>query len=361
MGRLADAAGTTFPRALAAARRRLEAEVRAAEIRQFLFFRQWGDLRQAARERGVRILGDVPIFVALDSADVWARPDLFQLDDTGRPTVVAGVPPDYFSATGQLWGNPLFDWDRHRATGYSWWIDRLRHAVSMVDAVRLDHFRGFSAHWEVPAGDSVAVNGRWAPGPGRELFDAVRQALGGLPMVAEDLGEITPDVVELRRALGLPGMAILQFAFSPGARSSFIPYAHREDVVVYTGTHDNNTSVGWFREEASEAERDLLLRYAGSDGSQVHWDLIRLALGSVAALAVVPVQDVVGIGSEGRMNTPGRGDGSWAFQLEPGTPDADSAARLADLVWTFGRAPADMARPRRFTPRARPRSRRRSG
>lgn len=333
------------PEALAGARRRLAEEIKTVEIGQLLFHRQWRALRRRASELGIRVLGDVPIFVALDSADVWAHPELFQLDGEGRPTVVAGVPPDYFSATGQLWGNPLFAWERHEATGFSWWVQRLRHACTLVDAVRLDHFRGFVAYWEVPAQETVAVNGRWVPGPGRALFDAVRRALGGLPLVAEDLGDITPDVIDLRRELGLPGMAILQFGFSPEPRSTFIPYSHRPDLVVYTGTHDNNTSAGWFRDEASDGERGLLLRYAGSDGREVHWDLIRLAFSSVAELAVVPVQDVLGLGAEARMNTPGRGDGNWGFRLDPGQPGEAEAARLGELAWTYGRAPAGFVPP----------------
>jgi len=331
------------PQALERWRSRLEPAVRAEELTQFLFFRQWRALHAAAAERGVRVLGDVPIFVALDSADVWAHPELFQLDRERRPTVVAGVPPDYFSVTGQLWGNPLYDWPRHAAEGYRWWIERLRHACELADAVRLDHFRGFAAYWEVPAEERVATHGRWVPGPGRALFDVVRNALGGLPLVAEDLGEITPDVIELRKALGLPGMAILQFGFSAEPRSSFIPYHHERDLVVYTGTHDNNTTVGWFREEATAAERDLLQRYSASNGDEIHWDMIRLAMASVADVAVVPHQDVAGLGSAARMNTPGRGDGNWTFRVTSAMLDERLRDRLADLVWTYGRAPAATA------------------
>jgi len=308
---------------------------------QFLFFRQWRALKEHAEELGIRILGDVPIFVSLDSAEVWSQRELFRLDDEGRPTVVAGVPPDYFSKTGQRWGNPIYHWERHAADGYSWWIARLRQALTLCDAVRLDHFRGFAAHWEIPAGEETAVNGRWVAGPGRALFDAVEAALGGLPFVAEDLGTITEDVHELRKALGLPGMAILHFAFTPAPRSTYIPYAHTRDLVVYTGTHDNNTTVGWWSEDATEGERDLLRRYIGSDAHEIHWDLIRLALSSVARLAIVPHQDLAGLGSDCRMNTPGRAEGNWGFRITPWMLEGTIRDRLADLIGVYGRQPAE--------------------
>jgi 4-alpha-glucanotransferase len=222
--------------------------------------------------------------------------------------------------------------------GYAWWIDRLRHALAMADAVRIDHFRGFQAYWEVPAEDDVATNGRWVPGPGRAFFDTVRDVLGGLPLVAEDLGEITDDVIELRRELGLPGMAILQFGFSPEPRSEFIPYAHDHDLVVYTGTHDNNTSLGWYLEDAGDGERDLLRRYAASDGREIHWDMVRLAMASVADLAIVPHQDLVGIGSEGRMNTPAVPDGNWGFRITRPMLDSKIQRRLQELIRIYGRS-----------------------
>ncbi|MCD4751431.1 MAG: 4-alpha-glucanotransferase [Thermoanaerobaculales bacterium] len=325
------------PAELDQVRQDLGDEIRRQEFQQFLFFRQWARLREAAAEHSIKILGDLPIFVALDSADVWAQPELFQLDEAKRPRVVAGVPPDYFSETGQLWGNPLYDWDRHAEDGFAWWIARTLHALTLADALRLDHFRGFAAFWEVGAGEKTAVNGRWAPGPGRALFDALQQAIGSLPMVAEDLGEITPDVRALRKNLGLPGMAILHFAFSPEPRSSFIPYNHREDLVVYPGTHDNNTTVGWYESDASEGEKDLVRRYTGADGSEVHWDLIRLAMSSVADTAIVPHQDLFGLGAQARMNTPGLGEGNWCFRLTENMLDPNVAARLRNLVETFGR------------------------
>jgi 4-alpha-glucanotransferase len=306
---------------------------------QFLFSRQFDALRAHARQHGVRLFGDVPIFVPLDSADVWARRELFRLDASGAPTVVAGVPPDYFSASGQLWGHPHYDWPRHAADGYRWWIARLRQALRLADLVRLDHFRGFAASWEVPAGKTTAVDGRWAPGPGRDLFDAVRAALGGLPLVAEDLGVITPDVEELRDSLGLPGMAILQFAFAPDGSSSFVPHALRRHQVVYTGTHDNDTTLGWWLGDASDAERDFARRYMATDGREIHWDLIRLALGSVADLAVVPHQDLAGLGSDCRMNTPGVAEGNWRFRITPWMLGDAIRDRLADLIRVYGRRP----------------------
>jgi len=307
------------------------------EFCQLLFFRQWHALRRQAARLGIDILGDIPIFVARDSAEVWSHPELFQLDAERRPTVVAGVPPDYFSADGQLWGNPLYDWDRMARDGYAWWIQRLRHALELADAVRIDHFRGFAASWEVPADATTAINGRWQKGPGRALFDAVTKSLGCLPLVAEDLGEITPDVVALRKELGLPGMAILHFAFSPQPRSSFIPYALERDLVVYTGTHDNNTSVGWYLEDATEGERDLVRRYTASSGREINWELIQLAMASVCDLAIVPHQDLAGLGSDCRMNTPAVGDGNWRFRLTPAMLGEGIRIRLRGLIATYGR------------------------
>ena len=307
---------------------------------QLLFHRQWRALREHAADVGIGILGDVPIFVAHDSAEVWAHPELFLMDEARRPTVVAGVPPDYFSPTGQLWGNPLYDWSRMAEDGYAWWIDRLRQTLATVDLVRLDHFRGFAAYWEVPASADVATNGRWVQGPGRHFFDTITEALGGLPFVAEDLGEITDDVVALRDQLGLPGMAVLHFGFSPEPRSSFIPYAHSRNLVVYTGTHDNNTTLGWYLEDANDGERELVRNYTGGDGSDVSWDLIRLVMASVAELAVVPHQDLAGLGSDCRMNTPAVADGNWTFRLMPWMLDNGIRDRLAGMIETYGRKPS---------------------
>jgi 4-alpha-glucanotransferase len=339
------AAWTDWPEALALRKpgalprwlERHEREVRFEEFCQFVFDAQWRRLREHGRSLGIRVLGDLPLYVAHDSAEVWARRELFRLDPRGRPLAVAGVPPDYFSATGQLWGNPLYDWDALEASGFAWWAARLRAALELVDAVRLDHFRGFAAYWEVPAGERTAAEGRWRPGPGRKLFDALRAALGELPLVAEDLGFITEDVTALREALGFPGMAVLQFAFSPSPRSTFLPYSHRRNMVVYTGTHDNNTTVGWYLGDASEAERDFLRRYVGSDGREIHWDLIRLALSSVADLAVIPHQDIAGLGSDCRMNTPATAEGNWRFRVTGWMLSDALRDRLGELVRLYGR------------------------
>jgi 4-alpha-glucanotransferase len=312
-------------------------EIEFVEFCQFIFFRQWTALREWMHEMGVGIFGDVPIFVARDSAEVWAHPELFLLDDELRPTVVAGVPPDYFSATGQLWGNPLYDWELMARDGYSWWISRLRRTLETVDVVRIDHFRGFASYWEVPAEEDTAINGRWRPGPGRPFFDALKEALGSLPLVAEDLGEITPDVITLRKEVGLPGMAILQFAFSPEPRSTFLPYALERDLVVYTGTHDNNTTVGWYEEDATEEEKDFVRRYSASSGREINWELIRLAMGSVCKTAIVPHQDLVGLGADCRMNTPSVAEGNWRFRITAPMLAEGIQARLFEMIEVYGR------------------------
>jgi 4-alpha-glucanotransferase len=334
---------------LARARRDLADAIGFAEFAQFLFFEQWERVRAHARELGIRILGDVPIFVAPDSADVWAHRGIFHLDETGRPRAVAGVPPDYFSETGQLWGNPLFDWNELGARGFDWWIERMRHALRMADLVRIDHFRGFESYWEIPAGEKTAVGGSWVKGPGRALFDALFAALGTLSIVAEDLGEITNEVHELRDALGFPGMRVLQFGFTDDPRDAIhAPHNFTRHSVAYTGTHDNDTTVGWFHggaahstrtpEEVSQ-EREKVLRYLGTSGSEIHWDLIRLLFMSVADTAIVPMQDVLGLGSEARMNTPGREDGNWEWRMPEGADVDASLRRLSEMTSTYGRAP----------------------
>ena len=303
---------------------------------QYLFFSQWETLRAYARQRGVRIIGDIPIFVAHDSADVWAHPELFLLDSQGNPTVVAGVPPDYFSPTGQLWGNPLYCWERHAADGYSWWVKRFRVILSMVDIVRLDHFRGFAGYWEVPAQEKTAVRGRWASGPGSAFFERMQAALGALPIIAEDLGEITPDVVALREQFNLPGMKILVFAFDGSAANPFLPHNYSPHCVVYTGTHDNDTAVGWYS-GASEESRHFARRYLASDGSEIAWDLIRAAWASVAVFALAPMQDVLSLGNEARMNYPSRLGGNWSWRMRPDALDDALAARLQELNTLYGR------------------------
>lgn len=314
---------------------------------QYVFFKQWVKLAAYANRQGIKIIGDVPIFVAHDSADVWAHPELFHLDKTGRPTKVAGVPPDYFSETGQLWGNPLYRWDVMARDGFEWWIERIRTTLATVDIVRLDHFRGFEKYWAVPADETTAVNGTWEEGPGAAFFTAIKKALGDLPIIAEDLGFITPAVKRLRDDFGFPGMCILQFAFGTDPQADeFKPYNYTPNAVVYTGTHDNDTAVGWFTagvgdstrtEEEVAAERQFVLDYLGSDGSEIHWDLIRLALASVATTAMIPLQDVLGCASVARMNVPARESGNWGwrFQAEHLTPDIQ--LRLAKLTNVYGR------------------------
>ena len=325
------------PEALAEARDMLASTVAVHSFAQFAFAEQWAAIRTYAAERGVRIVGDIPIFVALDSSDVWSQPELFTLDDRGFPTVVAGVPPDYFSATGQRWGNPLYRWDVMAGTGYTWWVNRFRAMLRLVDVIRIDHFRGFQGAWEIPAEHPTAERGRWVAGPGRDLFQAARRALGDLPIIVEDLGVITPDVVALREELGYPGMKVLQFAFGSGPSNPFLPHNFEHNVVVYTGTHDNDTTVGWFR-TASDEERGYAVDYVGGDGESIAWDLIRLALSSVADTAIAPVQDVLSLGSEARMNFPGTAEGNWAWRLTPGQLTEEHAERLALLARTYGRA-----------------------
>ncbi|MGQ9630570.1 MAG: 4-alpha-glucanotransferase [bacterium] len=318
---------------------------------QWQFFKQWTALKRYANEKGIKIVGDIPIFVAYDSADVWSNPDLFYLDEEGRPTVVAGVPPDYFSEAGQLWGNPLYRWDVMAQRGYSWWIDRFKTTLTTVDIVRLDHFRGFEAYWEIPASETTAIKGRWVKGPGDKFFEAVRNALGELPIIAEDLGVITPEVKALRDGFGFPGMKILQFAFGSDAENEYLPHNFTSNCVVYTGTHDNDTVVGWFTGEGTrdstrsqeeiEREREYALKYLGTDGSQINWDFIRLAFASVADTAIVPLQDVLGLGSEARMNLPGSPSGNWRWRFTFDMLTGEIKDRLREMTLIYGRHPAD--------------------
>ncbi len=326
------------PNALEQARHDLVDEVERHAYAQYLFDLQWAAVRRHARRRGVRIVGDVPIFVAHDSADVWAHPELFTLDGEGQPTVVSGVPPDYFSATGQRWGNPLYRWDALACTGYRWWIGRFRRTLEMVDVVRIDHFRGFESYWEVPAGEATALHGRWMPGPGRALFDAVRAELGALPVVAEDLGLITDEVEALRDALELPGMRVLQFAFGgDDPANPHLPRNYVHNAVAYTGTHDNDTALGWYADADGETRRQLA-EVAG-DGPEMNWRMIEAVLRSRAGWAIVPLQDVLGLGGQARMNTPGVADGNWAWRLDEDDLTPEAAQRLAGLVRASGRVP----------------------
>ncbi len=304
---------------------------------QWCFFDQWLQLKAYANHRGVRIVGDAPIFVAYQSADVWSRQALFDLDTHGRPQVVAGVPPDYFSVTGQRWGNPLYRWDAHAAEGYAWWTERVRRTVELVDIVRIDHFRGFVAYWEIPASEPTAVVGRWMPGPGEALFHAVEAALGKLPIIAEDLGVITSDVDALRLRFDLPGMRVLQFAFGGDNANTYLPHNYSSNTVVYGGTHDNNTSVGWWL-QATEAERAHVCAYLDIDGHTIAWDLIRTACASVADTAIHAMQDVLELGVEHRMNLPGKGDGYWEWRFTWEQVRPEHAARLKHLCSLFRRS-----------------------
>lgn len=323
-------------------------EIEAQRFYQFLFFRQWFALKTYCNERGIKLVGDIPIFVAHDSADVWTNPDQFKLNEDGSPIVVAGVPPDYFSATGQLWGNPLYNWDRMRADGFKWWIERVRATLKTYDIARIDHFRGFAACWEIPGGDKTAERGRWVEAPGRELFTAIRAGLGQVPIIAEDLGVITPDVESLRDDFGFPGMRILQFGFSSDTKNIDLPHNYHKNVVVYTGTHDNDTAVGWFGSVAGEGstrdakqierERAFCMKYLNTDGKEVHWDFIRAVLASVANTAVVPLQDLLGLGSEARMNLPNSTEGNWAWRAKPEALTDNVAMLLRELTQLYGRA-----------------------
>ena len=324
------------PAAIAAARREHEAECRYWSFVQWIFDTQWQAVRAYARERGVAIIGDLPIYCASHSADVWVNPGLFELDERLEPAVVAGVPPDYFSATGQLWGNPLYRWSAHAEEHYAWWIARMRSALRHADVVRIDHFRGFAGYWEVPATAATAIDGQWRPGPGIALFDAMRAALGELPIIAEDLGTITDDVIALRDDLGLPGMAVLQFAFGGGPDNAYLPHNLQRNCVIYTGTHDNDTSRGWFA-TAPDAERRATQVYLKTDGSEIQWDLIHAASSSVAALAIYPMQDVLGLDSDARMNVPGRGDVQWRWRFTWDQVAPWQAERLALIGKAHGR------------------------
>jgi 4-alpha-glucanotransferase len=313
------------PAALLQARRAEAAAIERECFTQYLFYRQWQALRHYAQQRGVLLFGDLPIFVALDSAEVWAHPEYFQLDAQGQPEAVAGVPPDYFSATGQRWGNPLYRWERMQADGFRWWRARLALELERFDLLRVDHFRGFEAYWSIPAADDTAVNGHWVNAPGADLFDALAAEFPDLPLIAEDLGVITPEVEALRLRHGLPGMKILQFAFDGGADNPYLPHQHQRASVVYTGTHDNDTTLGWF--DALDAMQQQRVRdYLGTPTEAMPWPLIRTALASVARLAVIPLQDLLSLGPEARMNTPGIAQGNWRWRFDWAEwPDALSA------------------------------------
>ena len=311
-------------------------EIRFWKFCQWCFARQWSNLRLYANERGVKIIGDVPIFVAYQSADVWAHQELFELDEKGRPLCVAGVPPDYFSDTGQLWGNPLYRWNIHEKTGYAWWIARLRHALQLADWVRIDHFRGFAAYWEVPADASNAINGKWVAGPGKKLFAAFEKTFPHLPIIAEDLGLITHDVVELRDEFKLPGMRILQFAFDDGEGNHFLPHHYVPNTIAYTGTHDNDTILGWWN-TISDQEKTFARHYLASDGHEIHWDMMRAISNSIANLVIFPMQDVLGLSGEHRMNFPGQPDGNWEWRFSWDQVEPVHAQALAKMSLEYAR------------------------
>jgi 4-alpha-glucanotransferase len=343
------------PDVLNHARKEFAHSIAFEKFLQYEFDKQWQSLRAYATQRGVGLIGDIPIFVAHDSADVWQAPEGFFLGEDGEPTVIAGVPPDYFSATGQRWGNPLYRWKRMRKSGYGWWIERLKMTLSRFDAIRIDHFIGFQRYWRIPASEPTAVGGRWMKGPGAHFFRTVKKALGTLPLIAEDLGAVTPAVFALRDRFGLPGVKILQFAFGTDPYAyTFLPHNYPRRAVVYTGTHDNDTTAGWFHDkgggwstrspEQTEVERQTTLRYLGTRGEEIHWEMIQAALASVANIAILPLQDVLGLGTEARMNRPGNATGNWVWRFKADMLTAAQADRLSLLTRTYERNPENRER-----------------
>jgi 4-alpha-glucanotransferase len=326
------------PEELAAWSEKLGTAIGEQKYMQWQFCRQWKTLKKYANVLGICIVGDLPIFVAYDSADVWTNPHLFHLDEKGVPIVVAGVPPDYFSKTGQLWGNPLYNWDRIAEEGYGWWIARLRNDLALYDMVRIDHFRGFEAFWEVPVWAKTAIDGRWTKGPGEGLFHALRNALGHLPIIAEDLGVITPEVEALRDQFGFPGMKILHFAFSSGPDNPYLPHNHVKSCVVYTGTHDNDTTAGWF-ESLKAKEQKAVLSYFDREKDDIVWQMVKCALASVADYSVIPMQDLLELPSSGRMNVPGVAGGNWSWRCPPDAFSGRLAAKLRRATEVYGRLP----------------------
>ncbi len=337
--------------ALSRWREKLADEIDCQKYWQFEFYRQWNALRKHSQQRGLRLMGDIPIYVAHDSSDVWAHPEQFCLDERGRPAAISGVPPDYFSATGQLWGNPIYRWAEMKQSEFAWWSERFRAMFRLFDIVRLDHFRGFQAYWEVPAGEHTAINGRWVEGPGPALFRAVKKRLGELEIVAENLGVITPEVEAMRHEFGFPGMAILQFAFGADPQAcSFRPHNYDRDVFAYTGTHDNDTVMGWWNSEGGDStrssdevrrEKAFTLEYLGPSSEPMNWKMIRTLLASVARAAIMPMQDILGLGSESRMNKPATLGGNWRWRMRRDAFTQEYQARLRRLTAAYGRIPAD--------------------
>ncbi len=350
------------PTACARSRKLLFDGIRFHEFVQYAFETQWQALRAACRAKNVMLIGDLPIFVAHDSADVWAHPELYYLDEHGRPLFMAGVPPDYFSETGQLWGNPIYRWEVHTRDGYGWWLSRLRALLSRVELIRIDHFRGFAAYWEIPAGSETAATGRWVPAPGHDFFRTIRRELGLVPLIAEDLGVITPDVEELRDEFNLPGMRIIQFGFDADpASEKHLPHRYVPNCLAYTGTHDNDTTYGWFhstsvtttqpRAEVAAA-RAFALRYAHATADEIHWSLIRMVFASVADTTIIPMQDILGLDSPARMNFPGKAEGNWRWRFRKDQLDGTVRDRLADLTALYSRW--NGAAPARWDPHYRP-------
>lgn len=329
------------------ARIELDEQIFEQKFFQFAFFTQWNELKKYANKNGIKIIGDIPIFISLDSCDVWCNPSQFKLNEDGSPKVVAGVPPDYFSKTGQLWGNPIYNWDLMRSEGFKWWVERVRFTLKMVDILRIDHFRGFAASWEIPGGDKTAERGEWVNVPGRDLFNTLKWVFGDLPILAEDLGVITPDVEELRDGFGFPGMRILQFAWGGDTKNTDLPHNYIKNCCVYTGTHDNDTTVGWFNSVAGkgsgrdakqiEKEKKFCLDYLNTNGKEIHWDFIRTVMASVADTAIVPMQDVLGLGGEARMNLPASTDGNWQWRCTADDFSKEISKRLAGLTELYGR------------------------
>ena len=316
---------------------KLDEEIRFCEFLQFLFAKQWKKLKTYANDKGIKIIGDIPIYVAFDSADTWSHPELFELDEKGFPTVVAGVPPDAFSATGQLWGNPIYRWKYHKATGYDWWMQRLEQMFRLYDVVRIDHFRGFDEYWAVPYGDQDAMGGKWCKGPGYALFKVMKERLGDREIIAEDLGYLTSSVLKLVKRTGYPGMKVLQFAFDGNTENAYLPHNHTKNAVVYTGTHDNDTTRGWYTTSDPE-QQELIDKYAGICCSQsATWELIRLAMQSVADTAIIPIQDYLDYGSAARINTPSTLGGNWCWRLVPGELTEELGAKMREFARLYGR------------------------
>jgi 4-alpha-glucanotransferase len=317
----------------------LAEEIYIQEFLQFEFFQQWSDLRRYTNELNISIIGDIPIYVAANSADVWANPELFCLNrDTGIPEQMAGVPPDYFAATGQLWGNPIYNWEKLQQTNFEWWVRRVKAILALVDIIRIDHFRGLESYWSVPEGQTTAINGRWVKAPGYALFNKIKEKLGNLPIIAEDLGDIDQAVLDLRDHYEFPGMKILHFAFGGDSSNPYLPFNVTQNSVIYTGTHDNNTTLGWYYNDSPAYEQKRLNQYIGSNGAQgIAWDIIRLALSSVANQAIIPLQDILNLGADARMNTPGKAEGNWGWRYRPDALNSEYSIRLRDLVMIYGR------------------------